>query len=62
MTVAERTAEYRRICEQYKGMGYEPLYGKGGVWLRGIGFRSLRLARKEIVAGRLLLLGDERAA
>ena len=45
--------EYRALVAAYAALGYAAIYGKGGVWLRGHGFRRLRQARREIANGAL---------
>lgn len=38
---------YREIVAAYARMGKEAVYGKGGVWVRGEGFRPYRQALAE---------------
>lgn len=40
-------AEKHAIVAAYLGMGKQAVFGKGGFWVRGDGFRTLAQARKE---------------
>lgn len=45
--MSKSTNEYQAIVEAYRKAGKEAVFGKGGVWVRGEGFRSLAQARRE---------------